>query len=139
MEAALGLHDDAHAHLKGQADACLGGGVPQAGEVFAPDVFHGDEVGAVPLADVVDGDDVRVVERGGDARLVEELFDELSLFVEVGAQRFQDRQAIEHARLAREKHLAHAALRDAANLLVLAKHQSHATRTLAQHRRCSSM
>ena len=40
-------------------------------------MLHGQEVAAVDLAEVVDLDDVRVVEEGADARLVDEHLDEL--------------------------------------------------------------
>ena len=48
------------------------------------DVLHGDVVNALPLAHLVDGDDVGVVERGGDPRLVEKLID--GGFFEGGAE-----------------------------------------------------
>ena len=133
IKAERGLHDDPHADLKWQTDPGFRRGVPELREVLAGDVFHRDVVGAVELTDVVDGDDVGVVQRRGDAGFVEKLIDELRFFREVDAQRFEDREAIEHAGLASEKHLTHPALGDATNLFVLAKHQRHG-RTLHRHR-----
>ena len=57
----------------------LGAGAHDLDEVVAAQVLHRDEVLVVDVADVVDLDDVRVVERRGDARLVEEHADELRI------------------------------------------------------------
>src|SRR5205814_1220708 len=58
----------------------------QLPEVFALDVAHGDIVGAVDLADVVDRDDVGVMEIGGDARLLLEALDDHLVGGERGLQ-----------------------------------------------------
>ena len=39
---------------------------------FAVDEFHGDEIDATSLVDIVDGDDVRMIERGGGAGFLDE-------------------------------------------------------------------
>ena len=56
----------------------------ELGEVGALDVAHGEEEHAVLLARLVDGDDVRVVERGGDPRLAQEALAEALVLGELG-------------------------------------------------------
>ena len=46
----------------------------ELGEVTALDVAHGEEENPVVLAGLEDGDDVRMVEGGGDLRLAQEAF-----------------------------------------------------------------
>jgi hypothetical protein len=58
-------------------------------QVRAGDVAHRDEGDAVLLARVVDGDDVGVVERGGDLRLAEEALAGGGVLDELGADDLQ--------------------------------------------------
>ena len=51
----------------------------EARERVALDVLHHEVVAGLALADLEDGDDVRVVDARGEARLVEEHLDELLL------------------------------------------------------------
>ena len=54
-----------------------------AAEILAADVLHGEVVGVTVLAEVVDVDDVRVIEAGGELGLVEEHGDEVGLLGQV--------------------------------------------------------
>jgi hypothetical protein len=69
---------------------------------------HGEEMAAVVLAHLVDGDDVRVVERGRRLRLVAEAMDG-GLVGEPGAQDHLERHGAAEARVARLVDDAHAA------------------------------
>ena len=53
------------------------------------DVLHRDVVGAVPLAAVVDADDVRVLQPGGGRRLAAEALDELRVLGEAAVQQLE--------------------------------------------------
>ena len=67
-------------------------------QVLALDVLHRDEVRAVDLPDVEDLDDVRVRERGRDARLVEEHLDERLVLVHRGQDALDDDELLEARR-----------------------------------------
>ncbi len=75
------------------------------------DVLHGDVVGAVGLAELVDLGDVRVVEARGEQRLVPEHLHELPILGEVREDALHHDVLGEplNARLARKPHLGHAA------------------------------
>ncbi len=68
-------------HLGGQAGRALDGQTPRAGDdavqADAVDELHGEVAHPATVADVVDGDDVRVLELGGDLRLDLEAVDQL--------------------------------------------------------------
>src|SRR6185295_275516 len=72
---------EAVGHLRGQGCGALHGQAPGGGddavEAHAVDELHGQVAHAVRLADVVDGDDVRVLELRGDHRLALEAVDQL--------------------------------------------------------------
>ncbi len=57
--------------------------------------LHGDEVPAFVLVDVVDGADVRVVERGRGARLAAEAFDRQRVAHELWRQQLEGHVAAE--------------------------------------------
>ena len=67
----------------------------QRADVLAVDVLHRDEVLAGRLADVVDLHDVLVMQRGGDARLVEEHPDEALIPRVLGADPLEHDVALE--------------------------------------------
>ena len=61
----------------------------ELGEVVALDVAHGEEEDAVLLSRLVDGDDVRVVERGRDPRLAQEALAEALVLGELGGDHLE--------------------------------------------------
>lgn len=65
------------------------GAVEQGPQVLSGDVAHGDVEDAVRLAGLEDGHDVRVVDGGGDLRLVGEALPEGVVAGELGGQQFQ--------------------------------------------------
>ncbi len=67
------------------------------GERFALNELHDDEVSAVVLAPVEDGDDVRVGQVGGGLRLAAEALDEGPVDRELGEQHLERDGAIEFA------------------------------------------
>ena len=81
--------------------ACFGGELPvgaqDLGERAALHVLHGDEVGAVVLAPVVDADDVGVGEVGRRLGLAAEALDEVGVDGELGEQHLDRDLAIEQA------------------------------------------
>ena len=94
-----------------QRRAELVGAAPQRREILAVDVLHRQVIGVTVAAEVVDVNDVRMVERGGDLRLVEEHVDEVGLLGEV-RQDALDRDALGEpfgAWSAGEKDLGHPA------------------------------
>ena len=80
-------------------------------EVLALDELHGHEVDAVGIADLVDRDDVRVVERRRRARLALETAHALLVLGEAHRQQFQRRLAVQRDVLG-EINLAHATRAD---------------------------
>jgi hypothetical protein len=64
-------------------------------ELGAVDVAHGDVQLAGDLAGVVDGDDVRVVDRGGEAGLAQEALAEPFVFRELGSENLQRHRPFE--------------------------------------------
>src|SRR6185312_15468100 len=58
-------------------------------QILSGQVFHADEVLALYFAELVDGDDVRVLEPRGDSRFVEEHLSQLSAVREVGRIRLR--------------------------------------------------
>ena len=81
----------------------------QLGQRLARDVLHGDERLAVVLADVVDGDDVRVLQPRREPRLALEALADVGV---VDAQHLDRDEAID-GRIEREEERAHAALAEA--------------------------
>ena len=80
----------------------------RAVEHFAFDVLHHEEVGALVLADVVDGGDVRGAKRRGRARLGQEARAALRIALRLGGEKLQ-RDLASKARVLGEIHVAHAA------------------------------
>ena len=100
---------------------------PHGGPV---DVLHGHVERAVLLAQVVDGHDVRMVERGGRARLEQQAFAALGVG---GERRGQDlhRHAARQGRILGEVHAPHAALTERLEDAVAAEGRSdHAIASL---------
>jgi hypothetical protein len=83
------------------------------GKVVPVDEAHGDEERAVLLAGLVDGDDVRMLERGRHARLALEAPAELRVGRELGHDDLERHAAVEAA-VDREVDHAHAAAPDLA-------------------------
>jgi hypothetical protein len=77
-------------------------------EVRSVDEAHRDEQAAIDVADVVDGHDVRVLERGSDPRFALKARAELGVGRERRHDHFQ-RDAPLHVLIAGEEHGAHAA------------------------------
>ncbi len=77
-------------------------------ERLAFEKFHGDERAALEIADVVDGADVWMIERGCGARFTAETFDGLGVLRNVIGQKFQRDTAAE-ARVLRFVYDAHSA------------------------------
>ena len=101
----------------------LRAGAHDLDEVVAAQVLHRDEVLVVDVADVVDLHDVRMIERRGDARLVEEHAHELGIVGAVAQDPLDDEvllEALDRLR-ARQEDLGHAARGQARDELVLAK------------------
>ncbi len=69
------------------ADASLQG--------LAFEQFHGDERAALEFADIVDGADVGMIERGGGAGLAAETFDSLGVMGDIIRQKFESDVAAE--------------------------------------------
>src|ERR671934_55536 len=67
----------------------------EAPEIDALDVAHGDEEDAARLVGVVDGDDVGVVEGGGDARLAQEALAEALVLGQLGGEQLERHLASE--------------------------------------------
>ena len=79
-------------------------------QVDAVDVLERHVIGAVDLPEVVEPHDVLVIEADGDARLVDEHADELTVGREARQDALDDACALDAARLAaRQEHLGHAA------------------------------
>lgn len=93
-----------------------------AAQVLAVNELHGDEVGAVLFAELVDLRDVRVVEAGDDLRLVQEHLNELRVLGEVRQDSFDHYVAVEalDAGLLCKPHLSHATGGQLLDVLVLA-------------------
>ena len=114
LQARANLGDDVQRVREGQNL------VVQASEKFvqisARDVLHGDEVGPVLLAELVDMDDVRVGEPRRKARLIEEHVDKIDVIREAGKDPLDDHETFEtrESRLVREKDLRHSADGDTA-------------------------
>ena len=71
-----------------QRRAELVGAPPQRREILAAHVLHRQVVGVTVAAEVVDVHDVRMIERGGELRLVEEHGDEVGLLGQVRQDAF---------------------------------------------------
>ena len=97
-EAAAGVGDDPGGDRGVDALALLALLRAQAIERLAVEVLHRDEVGAVPGADFVRLDDVRVVQASSEARFVEEHLAERRVLGEVGTEPLEDDQLVETAR-----------------------------------------
>ena len=95
-------------------------------QILAVHVLHREEVLAVLLADVVDVDDVVVVQRRREPRLVEEHLHEPRVARAVVADLLDDHVALEPLDPShpRQDHLCHSTRREVANELVLAQAQS---------------
>ena len=89
-------------------------------EALAPDVLHHDEVVAVRRFDLVNGDDVRMIERRGGLRLLHEPAAAILVRQAVGGQHL-DRHLAAQTRIARAVHLAHAARAEQREYLVRAE------------------
>ena len=108
--------DDGHRN----ALAARRGARQEARQRVALDVLHHEVVAAVAGADLEDGDDVRMVDRRREARLVEEHLDELLLAREVRVQALDGDEALEAADAedAAQENGGHAAGRELGDELV---------------------
>ena len=117
-------------HLRGQARRLAGrerAAAPEdRGDVLAVDPLHDDERALLVDAVVVDGDDVRMVERGGSLRLLAEPAAELRVAPVLGTEELDGNVAVQlgvmgpvdggHATLAQELHEAIAAPEHASDI-----------------------
>ena len=127
LQAGRGHRDDL-AHLRDREDlAQLLRSLGDGAKARPVDELHRDEVVPVGLAQVVDADDVRVVEAGGEARLVEEHLHELPVAGEVRKDALEADQLLEAgcAGLPRQVDLGHPAGGDELDELVLAQRAGH--------------
>ena len=83
----------------------------QVSQIRAVDVAHGKEERTVLFSSVEDRDDVRVVERGGNARLAQEAFAETAVIGKVGRDHLERHLAPE-ALLLSAVHRAHSSSAD---------------------------
>src|SRR5262249_37939877 len=94
----------------------------QPAQRAAFDEFGRDEMRAArfrnDFADLVNGNDVRMIERGGGARLLAEAMDALGIFGEMRRQQFE-RDLTAQPRVARQIHLAHSSARDLADQVIM--------------------
>jgi hypothetical protein len=92
----------------------------RATHVLPVDVLHREEVVSVDDIHAVDVRDVRVIETGGQLRLVEEQLDELRIVRELGQDLLEHEQLLEALRTdrAREVELGHAPAGDPPHDLV---------------------
>ena len=117
-EAGADAEHDRERVLHRELDGAAGLHPPDDGaQVLAVNVLHRDEVGAVDHAEVEDLHDVRMRERGRDARLVEEHLDERLVLVHRRQDPLDDDELLEpaDAALDREEELGHAARREPAH------------------------
>ena len=103
-------------------------------ERLAFEVLHDEKGHAILLADVVEGADVRMLERGNRPRLALEPFLELWMPGAILGKDFDRDDAIE-PRVARAIHLAHAARADAGNDFVSAETNAGRQRHVCMRRR----
>ena len=75
---------------------------------FTVNVFHGDEMHAFALADLIDVRDVRMIERGRGLRFANKTFHAITVRNNVGRQNLQCDFTIEF-RILSQIHLAHSA------------------------------
>jgi hypothetical protein len=123
VEAGGGVDDDVDQVLEREPGPGLVRRADQPPEVLPPDVLHGEEVGPVVLADVVDLDDVRVVERRREAGLAEEHLDQalvVGVLLEHALERDELLEAVDRDRPGDEQ-LRHPAGAEAVEELVLAE------------------
>ena len=108
-------------HLADQPDRLLGGQarVDQLLQRAALQVLHRDVVGAVDVAAVEDGDDVRVLEAGGRLGLAAEALDELAVLGEAPVQHLE-RDAALQVRVLGQPDVRHPARADPAQQPVAA-------------------
>jgi hypothetical protein len=120
VQAGSGARD--HGQCLRQRDALVatGRGLQDAAHVLAVDVLHREEVAAVPLPDVVDLGDVRVLQRRRQPRLVEEHADEVAVLRELRQDALEDHDLLEalDAARTRQVQLGHPATRESAQELV---------------------
>jgi len=111
VEALAGQRDDPDADGVGDPLPGPPGLAHDAAQVLAVHELHGDVVGAADLTQVVDLRDVRVVEVGRDAGLVQEHLDELGVVRQVREDPLDHQVPLEalDARLPRQPHLGHPA------------------------------
>jgi len=106
---------DAADHGDGQLLAAPGGHVEQVAQVLAGEVLHHQQQVLLVLVDVVDLDDVRVSQRGRQARLVEEHLHEALVLGQVRQDALDHHELLEaaDALLGGQQHLGHASHRHA--------------------------
>jgi len=106
-------------------------------DVLAMDELHREERRACVLVDLVHVSDVRMLERRGEARFVEEHPDEIRIVRDGRQDALDDAQLLEAGRSTntREIDLGHSAHRELPQDLVLAEHR--ARREVELHGRCS--
>ena len=117
---------DLHGVIDREPFADAPGALDRGVEVLAVDVLHREEVRVVDLAEIVDMRDVRVIERGGEPRLVEEQPHELRILGELRQDLLEHDELLEALGPdgAREKQLGHPTSRQLAQDLVRAQAQS---------------
>jgi hypothetical protein len=107
-------------HVEHHAGVERGFALEHLAQVLAADIFLGDEVDAVGLADFVDLHDVRVDERGGGARLVEEPLDVRAVAGERSLQHLERDLPAERPLLG-QVHLGHTAGAQASQNAIVAQ------------------
>jgi hypothetical protein len=132
VERRRGRERDRYAVLERHQPLALGEVREHTAQILAVHVLHREEVLAVLLADVVDVDDVVVVQRRGEARLVEEHLHEHRIARALVADLLDHDVALEafDPLDAREDHLRHSAGGEVAHELVLAQAQPRCRRGL---------
>ena len=93
------------------------------GQGFSLHQLHGQEVFILRAADLGNAHDIRVVEQGGDARLVEKHVDEVGLRSQMGQDLLHHHQGLEPGQLALtgQVHLGHTTDGEAGKQLVAAE------------------
>ena len=134
LQAAGGHRDDLADLRDRQVLAPLGRQLVDRAQRRPVDELHRDEVVPVGLAEVEDGDDVRMVEPRRQPRLVEEHLDELLVAREVGKDALQTHHLLEACRagLLGEIDLGHATAGDELDQPVLAERRRHPVRAYTQ-------
>jgi hypothetical protein len=129
-------HLDQHPQLHLQREVGATEAAEDRGERLALQVLHGHVVPVAVVADLVGLHDVRVVEAGGDARLLEEHGEKVVVVRQLRAQLLDHQQLVEagHAPGDGEQHARHTALADLGQDAVLADALAHVSLMAASAR-----